>query len=84
MLVGTVAGLGVGAAVGAYYTELEQEAERAENETKIEANRAVIVQQEQEIESLRDSITEESFALEPDTALSDDLYVGPTLGNPFR
>ncbi len=84
MLVGTVAGLGIGAAVGAYYTEMEEESEREENQALIEANRAVILEQEEEIQSLRHSITEETYQLEPDTALSEELYIGPTLGNPYR
>jgi len=83
-LLGAGIGLPVGAALGYYYVKNKNEAELKENQRLIDINHSSIVQRERELIELREQAELDSFTIEIDSSLQDDLYLGPSLGNYLR
>ena len=85
-LLGGAIGLPVGILAGVAYSNYSDSAEIADNTERIIENKQHIIQQDRELEYLRNKIRDDSSTSEvgPD---SDDIeyeYLGPSLGNPYR
>lgn len=85
-LLGGAIGLPVGILAGVAYTNYAQNGEIADNKARIDANREHILQQERELDYLRNGMRDDSSSktVNPDQERIEHQYQGPTLGNPFR
>ncbi|MBN8548008.1 MAG: hypothetical protein J0M12_01695 [Deltaproteobacteria bacterium] len=79
-------GIPVGMLAGAMYNEYSDSAAIEDNTMRIIHNKQQILEQEQELESMRNSIREDSSteAVGPDSEDIEYQYLGPSLGNPYR
>ncbi|MCB0328143.1 MAG: hypothetical protein KDD70_00730 [Bdellovibrionales bacterium] len=83
-LLGAGIGLPAGALVGYYYTATANERELGRLDGILEANQEVIDAEEASLRELRRQVSDESFLVQPDSSYREELYTGPTLGDPTR
>lgn len=79
-LVGGAIGLPVGIVAGVAYRSYVEQSQLDDYQRKIRENHEYIAGRQLEIDRLRGEIDEDSFAIEPDTALRSRIYTGPTIG----
>lgn len=85
-LLGGAIGLPVGILAGVAYHNASVSGEIADNQEQIRMNREIILERERELEYLRGKIRDDSSSktVNPSQDRIQELYEGPTLGNPYR
>ena len=83
-LLGTAIGLPVGALAGYYWVATENEREIATLDDTIERNAQEIELNELRLMEQRRRANDASFVIYPDSTTREELYTGPTLGDPTR
>lgn len=77
-------GLPAGIIIGILYAQSRQSSELDRNEEFIKDTYREINDRQEEIEKLREELRDDTFVVEPDPALKENLYIGPTTGNAYR
>lgn len=85
-LLGGAIGLPLGILGGVMYTNYSESSQIEENNERIINNREHILQQERELNYMRNKIREDSSsdAVQPDPDLIEHQHLGPSLGNVYR
>jgi uncharacterized membrane protein YebE (DUF533 family) len=85
-LVGGAIGIPVGIIAGLAFRNASQNGEIADQREAIEENKQHILQQERELEYMRNEIRDDSSSktVNPGLDRIEHQYNGPSLGNPFR
>lgn len=83
-LLGAGVGLPIGAGIGYYYVATKNKRELAALDAEIESNQSIIDSTEAELIEARRIVLDGSYSLSPDASQREELYTGPTLGNPRR
>jgi hypothetical protein len=78
-ITGAVVGVPVGAALFIGYAQYEKGAELREARAQVDSNDETIAQRNQQIQELRQQLSNESFEARTDGGTSEHLYPGPTL-----
>ena len=78
-ITGAVVGVPAGIILAVGYAQYQKGAALREARGQVEDNEAMIEQRNQQIDQLRQELTEESFTAQTEDGDSDRLYPGPTL-----
>lgn len=85
-LLGGAIGLPVGILAGVAYSNHSQSVAIEDNQERIINNKLHIMQQDRELDYLRNKIRDDSSSktVQPDPSEIEYEYLGPSLGNPYR
>jgi hypothetical protein len=83
-LLGAGVGLPVGLALGLALSAYDDEVQEKDRFEEYQANQYEIIQNDRELEQLRDELRQDSPTGNPDRHMKERVHTGPTLGSYYR